>query len=184
MSDLEMIRDSLSEFNNSSKEFLISALIEMDQELTRVENVRDQYHEAHNATRIRADLHARRCEIALAILRDDEAGLSYNRLNQLADVIWPGQKSTDDPTAKPTPPISQDQSQLAELLHLGLMTFRELMKVIPVGSTSRVVTCDECGHEQSLFVQFFELGGLKSQIESFQLRAKELLNKLYGRIYD
>lgn len=142
----------------------------------------DDLNDKHDVAINRVDLLHRRTEIALAILRDDEAGLTYNQLNQLADVIWP---KSYDPTQEPTPPKSAVENEMAQLLHTAVVSFRELMKMVPVGSTSREIECENCEYKWTIYVAApFELGGLRRQIDSFQLSAKELLNKLYGRLYD
>lgn len=53
------------------------------------------------------DLYARRCQIALAILRDDEAGLGSDQLNLIAQHIWPSTPARfSDPTQIPSAPFA------------------------------------------------------------------------------
>lgn len=102
MSDLETVRDALRELRHPSVD-LVAALIQADQEIVKLEDTRDSWQRSSDQANNRADLFHRRCELAVAILRDDEAGLTYNQLNQLADVIWP---KAIDVTQKPTDPIT------------------------------------------------------------------------------
>lgn len=89
MNELDHIRETLSEFDKLPRQALLNALIEAHVEITRIEKIRDQYMHSDLIKSKRADLHARRCEVAVAICRDDEQGLSNDKLNQIADVIWP-----------------------------------------------------------------------------------------------
>lgn len=180
-----VIRDfDLNEWREMSSDMQEMAALAAGQSLRKL--AVDYAHACDNLDRLegekeiamrRADLHARRCELALAILRDDEAGLTQAKLQQIADVIWP---QPIDETQKPTRSPSTEEKHLAQLLHIGVVSIREMLNLLPVGGVSVDIECTECGHIQSRDVgPTIELGGLKHQIESLLLRSKELL-KLYG----
>jgi hypothetical protein len=87
--EVAMIISSLDTLTAMGPTALLSALVDAHVKLL---NLRKQDHYAaqhRDAIQNRSDLFARRCELSVAICRDDEQGLSVDQLNRIAEIIWP-----------------------------------------------------------------------------------------------
>lgn len=101
MGQLDWFRDQLRELERLDKSDLLSILQEMHGELTDAEKTRRTFLEQRDIAQNSTSLYGRRCEIAVAVLRDDADGLTTDTLNELASVIWPS-PVLKDPTTIPT----------------------------------------------------------------------------------
>jgi len=102
MSDVDAICETIAELECLTKTQLIVTLLALYREKqVSIKAAEEQRHTVtHHADR--ADLFARRCELAVQILRDDEQGLTVARLEEISKVVWPGSSVMSDPTKIPT----------------------------------------------------------------------------------
>jgi len=96
----EALQDIVDDLIRSSPEALAVDLIETVADLRSTQKRCVELQDARDNAQARVDLFHRRGELSIAILRDDEAGLTRAVLDQIAAIIWPAPKVSviDEPT--------------------------------------------------------------------------------------
>jgi ABC-type dipeptide/oligopeptide/nickel transport system ATPase component len=100
MSELDEVREVLNILDGMSRTELLAALAEAHETIKRLETKNGDVLQQKNIALNGRDLYARRCNLAVAICRDDEDGLSMDTLNRIAEIIWPSADISLTPTSE------------------------------------------------------------------------------------
>lgn len=101
MNEFEEFQSALGRLSSRSPLSLLIELAKAYQRILQLEKECNDLCQQRGLALDTSEMFARRCELSVAICRDDEQALTSDKLSAIAKIIWPS-KTVNDPTQIPT----------------------------------------------------------------------------------